>query len=204
MAAEKRSFRESRIYPVIFMLVITVFFVGILAYFYNSTKLTVMQYNELILKRSILKTFDLPLDNVEKAFSKHITEIKNSGITYYQGEINREVLGYCYMISGPGLWGTIDALITLTPDLTEIINIEIVKHNETPGLGSRISEDWFKEQFKGKLVLVNDNVQTFQLVSEDEIETAGQIRQVTGATFSSKAVVDMIVKEMKKIKETSN
>jgi Na+-transporting NADH:ubiquinone oxidoreductase subunit C len=202
MGEEKRSFRESRIYPVFFMVMITVFFIGILAFFFNSTMERVNKYNEITLKRSILKTFDLPVDNIEDTFKKHIIEFEKSDLIYYQGEMEREILGYCFPISGPGLWGTIDALLTLTPELDEIKKIEIINNNETPGLGSRITENWFKDQFKGKMVIVNDLIRTFQLIPEDEIGSEGQIRQVTGATFSSKAVVDIIAKEMKKIRNS--
>ncbi len=204
MAKEKKSFRESRIYPVIFMLIITVIFVGILAFFYNSTKEKVNRYNEIQLKSLILKTFDLQSENVEETFQKYITRVEKGDIIYYMAEDNRAILGYCFPISGPGLWGTINALITLTPDLSKIINLEIVKHNETPGLGGRISEKWFKDQFKGKTILAGNKVKTFELIPEDDSGNENQIRQVTGATFSSKAVVDIIAKNMEKIKRSFN
>jgi Na+-transporting NADH:ubiquinone oxidoreductase subunit C len=200
MAEEKISFRETRLYPVIFMLIITIVFIGILAFFYNSTKDRVNKYNEIRLKSSILSTFNLSEENVEETFQKFITKVEKDNLVYYIAENNRQLLGYCFPISGAGLWGTINALLTLEPDLSRIINIEIIKHNETPGLGGRISEKWFKDQFKGKTVLSGDQVRTFELVPEDETENEFQIRQVTGATLSSKAVVDIIAREMESIK----
>jgi len=200
MAEEKKSFRETRVYPVFFMLLITIVFIGVLAFFYNSTKERVTKYNELRLKSSILSTFDLNGENVEETFDKYITKVEKEDLIYYIAEDNRELLGYCFPISGAGLWGTINALLTLEPDLSRIINIEIIKHNETPGLGGRISEKWFKDQFKGKTILSGDKVRTFELIPEDETGNDLQIRQVTGATLSSKAVVDIIVREMESIK----
>lgn len=200
MAEEKKSFRETRVYPIFFMLIITIVFIGILAYFYNSTKVRVGKYNELRLKSSILSTFDLTEENVEAAFETYITKVEKEDLIYYTAEDNNVLLGYCFPITGAGLWGTINALLTLEPDLSRIINIEIIEHNETPGLGGRISEEWFKEQFKGKTILSGDRVRTFELIPEDEIGNEQQIRQVTGATLSSKAVVDIIGKEMEIIK----
>jgi len=200
MAKEKISFSEKRSYPVFFMIVITVFFIGILAFFYNSTKARINRFDEINLKRAVLSTFELPTEDVDKTFLKFIKIQENSDLIYYEAEKDNEILGYCFPVSGPGLWGTIDALLTVTRDLERVINIEIIKQNETPGLGGRITEDWFKHQFKGKVILINNKVREFNLIPETDTAQKNQINQITGATYSSKSVVDIIAKEIKKIK----
>ena len=107
------------------------------------------------------------------------------------------LLGYCFPISGSGLWGTIQALLAVTPDFGKIINLEIIIQNETPGLGGRITENWFKDQFKGKIMIDNNIISNFVLIPENDTSGEIEINQITGATVSSKAVVDMIFKNVK-------
>ena len=68
-----------------------------------------------------------------------------------------------------------------------IQGVAILEHSETPGLGARIneirpgeSEPWFLKQFKGK------NARAIAIKKD--------IDAITGATISSKAVVDAINK----------
>lgn len=61
----------------------------------------------------------------------------------------------------------------------EISGIYILDLKETPGLGSKIKEDWFKEQFKRKS-LSNSKLS----VKKD----GGDIDAITGATISSRAI----------------
>ncbi len=63
--------------------------------------------------------------------------------------------------------------------------IEILNHAETPGLGSLIIEDSFKDQFKGRS-LDNTNFK----VKKD----GGDIDQITGATISPRAVSEAVEK----------
>ena len=72
--------------------------------------------------------------------------------------------------------------------------------NETPGLGGRITENWFKKQFQNKPLVFDQKFKKYKLVSEDAKPSDFEIVQITGATFSSKAVVNIIYE---KVKETS-
>lgn len=59
-----------------------------------------------------------------------------------------------------------------------ITGIEILNHRETPGLGARITEDFFLSKFKGK-----------QLGDEIKLKRdGGRIDAITGATISARAV----------------
>ena len=198
MANEKKLFRETRVYPVIFMLIITIIFIGILATFYQLSLDKVTQYREIQLKKMVLRVFELPTKNIETDFPRYITRLELEELSYYEAKSDSILLGYCFPISGSGLWGTIQALLAVTPDFGQIINLEIVNQNETPGLGGRITENWFKEQFKGKILFDNNIIRSFVLITENEIRENNEINQITGATASSKAVIDMIYKNVKK------
>ena len=201
MAKEKKLFRETRLYTILFMIGITIFFVGILATFYQLTLERVERYNLIQKKTMVLETFNLLLDNVDESFNKFITTKGTDEFTYYAATKDEVFLGYCFPISGSGLWGTIDALLSITPDYSKIINIEIVQQNETPGLGGRITEDWFKDQFQGKILYVGNTLQKYSLILERNSANKTEINQITGATASSKAVIDMIYKNMQIIEK---
>ena len=198
MANEKKLFRETRAYPVIFMLIITVIFIGILATFYQLSFTKVQKYRETQLKKMVMSTFELPTQNIENDFTKYIIIREMEDLMYYESRSDSILLGYCFPISGSGLWGTIHALLAVTPDFEKIINLEIVDQNETPGLGGRITENWFKDQFKGKILINNNIFNSFVLIPENETTKDSEINQITGATASSKAVVEMIYKDVKK------
>lgn len=201
MAKEKKLFRETRIYTILFMIGITIFFIGILATFYQLTLERVQKYNLIQKKTLVLETFNLPLDNIDESFDKYISTKETDEFTYYAATNDEAFLGYCFPISGSGLWGTIDALLSVTPDYSKIINIEIVQQNETPGLGGRITEDWFKDQFQEKVLYVGNTLQKYSLIQERNSANTTEINQITGATASSKAVIDMIYKNMQKIEK---
>ncbi|MDP8202407.1 MAG: FMN-binding protein [Candidatus Tenebribacter burtonii] len=198
MANEKKLFRETRVYPIIFMLIITAIFIGILATFYQFSFAKVQKYRKTQLKKMVMGVFEIPTQNIENDFPRYITIRKMEDLIYYEYRQDSILMGYCFPISGSGLWGTIHALLAVTRDFGKIINIEIVDQNETPGLGGRITESWFKDQFKGK-ILIDDNIlNNFMLISENEIAKDNEIKQITGATASSKALVDMIYEDVKK------
>lgn len=203
MAEEKvkKTFRETRVYPIVFMIIISVIFIGVLSTFYHLTIDQVRAYRQLKLHESILKIFDFPAQNIEEEFSKFINEKEASGIIFYSAHRDSVLLGYCFPIKGKGLWGTIYALLGLSSNLESILRFEILSQNETPGLGGRITENWFKDQFQDKVIYLDEKVLSFQLIPEDESANSDQINQVTGATASSKAVVDMLTRSAKEIIE---
>lgn len=195
----KRTFRETRIYPIFFMIIITIIFIGILSTFYQLTVDQVRAYRQMKLHESILTIFAFPAQNIEKEFSQYIIEQEVNELKYYKAVQDSVLLGFCFPIRGKGLWGKIDALLGLSSDLEKIIGFEILDQNETPGLGGRIGESWFKDQFQNKIMVNDGIVQSFQMLPEGENTDSSQINQVTGATASSKAVVDMLTQNVKEI-----
>jgi electron transport complex protein RnfG len=61
----------------------------------------------------------------------------------------------------------------------EILNIKILEHTETPGLGSRIENDDFRQQFAGKS-------------TQDPIAIGSDIDNISGATISARAVAEAV------------
>jgi len=91
---------------------------------------------------------------------------------------DKTTIGYAFTAEGRGYGGPIDILIGLKPDNKTLQGIRIISQQETPGLGAKIVEASFLDQFSG--------------VSVDQVKLArngGKIDAITGATISSTAVV---------------
>lgn len=191
MAAEV-SFYKERIFPVIFMVLITVVFISVISGIYLSTQAIVEENETLFLKKAVLFSagIQVPQENneINRVYSETVTEYLIDGkpaVFAVRGDIDGAE-SYAFRIAGPGLWGEIEALIGFNDELKEMTGIDFIKQNETPGLGARIEEEWFKTQFRGKRP-------PFSLVSEDAENTApDEINAITGATYTSSYVRDMI------------
>jgi electron transport complex protein RnfG len=89
-----------------------------------------------------------------------------------------EVVGLAYASAANGYHGLIGVMVGV--DLEgKITGIGIMSHSETPGLGARVVEAGFTDQFKGLELLPG-----LKLSAE-----GGQIDAISGATLSSKGVV---------------
>ncbi len=107
------------------------------------------------------------------------------------------VVGYALPAQGNGYQGVIKLMVGLTPDLSEITGISILEQVETPGLGGRISEQVFQDQFRG--------IKTEPAVGYVKNQAPGKdtdIQAVTGATISSRSVVTIINRNIVKFRET--
>jgi electron transport complex protein RnfG len=101
----------------------------------------------------------------------------------YPAKNGDSVIGYAVnTYSNKGFAGRISLMAGFKPDGT-IINIRVLEQKETPGLGTKMTEPRFKDQFNGK------NPSQFTLkVKKDE----GQVDAITAATISSRAFCDAI------------
>ena len=106
-----------------------------------------------------------------------------------------KLLGIAFVAEGIGYQDIIKIVVGVNGGLSKITGIRVIAHNETPGLGAKISESWFGEQFKGLSAAVK-----LDLV-KGEPDKENQIQAITGATISSQALVDIINKEIEDIKK---
>jgi len=114
--------------------------------------------------------------------------------TIYKCLQNGQINGVSFEMANMGFGGELKVMMGLTTDGT-IQAIEITKMAETPGLGAKILEPKFKQQFQGKSL---QNCR-FKLKKD-----GGDLDQVTGATISPRAVVDAIGKGLNFYKQNKN
>jgi len=82
-----------------------------------------------------------------------------------------------FQIAGSGLWGPIEGILALSPDLETIKGIAIIHQEETPGLGGRIVERDFLDKFAGKKI-----VPEIRLTKPDKASAENEVDGITGAT----------------------
>ena len=88
--------------------------------------------------------------------------------------------------TGPGLWGNVSLAVGVNSDGSQITGVQVLFDVETPGLGGRIGEPWFTDQFKG-----------LQTASGVVFNPSGQklsngMDAIAGATITSTAVRDIL------------
>jgi len=106
-------------------------------------------------------------------------------VTFYRARKDGQLVGTAFKVIAPeGYSGNIEVMVGLKPD--ETLNaIEILAHAETPGLGAKIIEPAFKDQYQGKGL---DNAD-FRVKKD-----GGEFDQISGATISPRAVTGAIKK----------
>lgn len=109
---------------------------------------------------------------------------------------HKNSLGYALPYEGNGFQGKIRLIIGVDKDLTNILGLEVLEQVETPGLGTKVTETPFTDQFKNLLVKPQINS-----VKGVQPSNPNEVQAITGATISSKAVVRIINNGIKRLKE---
>lgn len=103
------------------------------------------------------------------------------------GEIETLVLPF----HGAGLWGQIYGLLTLDKDFNTIKGVNFYQHKETPGLGSRITEESWRAQWLDKKVH-NDNGEVIMGVAKAGTAKPTEVDGISGATLTGRGVHNMV------------
>ena len=190
--AKTSKFKE-RAWTVVFMLIASFVFTSAVSLTFLSTKSFIAENEKLFLQKAVLRAANLPVPKEKKdvvaSFGKYVKEVLNvdGTVRYFQVlDENEQPVGCVIPCEGKGLWGTISAVVGFSKDCKTLTGVDFTSHNETPGLGGRISEPWFGYQFKGKYG-------PFKLVPEKtRSKEPGAFDAITGATITSTAVLEML------------
>ena len=139
---------------VLFMLAVTFVAVAAVSATHLATRETVRRNELLYMHEAVLRCADITVPDdaaaTEKLYAAAVREPADPAGCYTVNHPDSPDGGTRVFIeSGPGLWGTITAVAGFGPSGT-VRGVEFVRHNETPGLGARIDEDWFRDQFRDK------------------------------------------------------
>lgn len=109
-------------------------------------------------------------------------KIKDKEIIVFVGKKNGKIWTIAYEVKGKGYGGDISLMVGFDVDNDNLTGIGVTLHKETPGLGSRITEDTFSNGFKGKEVK-----EAFKIKGD-----GGEVDAITGATISSRGVCSAV------------
>jgi electron transport complex protein RnfG len=108
---------------------------------------------------------------------------EGDSLEIYPAKKDGEIVGYAVnTYTNKGFSGYINLIAGFKPDGT-IINISVLQQKETPGLGTKMKEAGFKDQFNDK------DPSVFQLKVKKD---GGPVDAITAATISSRAFCDAV------------
>ena len=106
---------------------------------------------------------------------------KGAEVLYYEAkDQNGKLIGAVFKSQGKG-YSDIDTLVGMLKDGT-ITAIKVLAQDETPGIGSRITELEFTDRFRN-------------------IKDISKVQAITGASVSSNAVIEAVKKRAEEIKK---
>ena len=156
--------------PAAALLVICLVATALLALTNSVTKQKIA--DNAVQKENLSRSLVLP---EAKEFSE--PEALEGGITYCTGKDGADNVGYVFTSGAKGYGGTVSVMVGVDNEGV-ITGIEILSHDETPGLGANSTKPEFQEQFAGQ------PADGTVAVEKD----GGSIVALTGATITSRAV----------------
>jgi len=162
------------------LLSLTIISVGMsaaLGFVYNLTKEPIaiaQKQKEVQAIKEVLPEFD----------NDPTTSVKSvGGLNYYTATRQDQLVGFAInTFTDKGFSGRFTLMVGFKPDGT-IHNISVLDQRETPGLGTKMKEPKFKDQFPGR----NPAVDKLRVKKD-----GGSVDAITAATISSRAFCDAV------------
>ncbi len=196
---------KKRLYSIVFMFVLTFVFAAVVSAVkvHNEERIQINQ--QVKLQRVILKVLGVPVDEkapnrvVIQAFERRVKAIEVKQQTLYvgYGEGGKQITGYAFPVGGAGFWGPVYGMVSVDPEASRIMGIAFYRHSETPGLGARITETWFTQQFAGLPIFpVEGDKKIFFLKPAGPGKGPNELDAITGATGTSRAVEAFVNRDL--------
>lgn len=127
--------------------------------------------------------------------AEEFEEVEKNGNTFYEGyDSGDNRVGIAMIASGPGYQNVIEIMIGVNINEQEIYGIKILTHEETPGLGARITGAEFKSNFENK------EFGDYSVVKR-EPQSEMEVEAIAGATISSNSVTKIVENAIQQIQE---
>ena len=176
--------------PILFMVVLTLVYTTVLAGINAVTEERIALNEQLSEQLSFLYVLNITPDTTEatvvnRLFQERVEETQVNGDRIYKAyDEDGNLQAYIVPMVGGALWGELRGIVALAPDFETVLGIDFLSHSETPGLGGRIDEPAFKEQFRG--IEIDPDADGNFLVFRPT--PGGQVDAISGATGTSNAV----------------
>ena len=188
--------KETNTYIIIYATVMVIIVAFLLAFISSALKPTqdanVLRdtKNQILISLNITGLKGVAID---QKFAQVVTDtIQVDDKVVYQASVDGATK-YVLPVKGRGLWGGLWGYISVNDDRQHVFGTYFDHESETAGLGARIKERWFQEQFNGKPIFT-DNPQQVALtvVKKGASKAETEIDGVTGATLTSNGVAGMV------------
>ncbi|MFO7933314.1 MAG: RnfABCDGE type electron transport complex subunit G [Bacteroidales bacterium] len=181
---------------VLTLFLVTLVAAGLLGGVYTLTKepirLTELKRKNEAIQKVVPEFDNQPSQEVDQMY------MDGDSLYFYTARNNGNVVGIAVeTFTSQGFSGEFKLMVGFRPDGT-IIDVAVISHAETPGLGDKMEQDKsdFSEQFEGK------DPDTFELSVKKD---GGDVDAITAATITSRAYCDAVqraydaLREMEKI-----
>jgi electron transport complex protein RnfG len=184
-----KKLESSLMNMILSLVLISVCMSAALAFVYIKTKGPIEQaarQKETDAIKTVLPPFDSdPLSD----------QTKIGNVVIYTAKKQDKIAGYAVKSSTEkGFGGHIELMTGFLPD-GSINDIAVLEHKETPGLGTKMTDQKFKSQFIGK------NPASFKLMVKKD---NGEVDAITAATISSRAYCDALQKAYNSLKQKND
>lgn len=207
---------SSNVYTIVYAAVMVIIVAFLLAFVSSALKPIQDANVENDTKGQILTSLnvDIKTVNVAEAFNADVKDMiwNGSELVPYDGAFNssygalikagtlhvfvantKDGVKYVLPVTGRGLWGGLWGYIALNEDKQTVYGTYFYHESETAGLGARIGERWFQEQFNGKPIFTEGSDEVaLTVVKAGSSTSETEIDGVTGATLTSNGVAVMV------------
>lgn len=192
--------KQSTLYTVIFMFIVSFAFVFLLSLTNEATREQVELNQEVARQRAILAAMSIEGLTDEEVLERYedVEVLERDDSTLYRATVEGQAV-IAKEFSGSGLWGTIRGVLAVNEELTRTVGLTIINHNETPGLGGRITENWFQEQFEGEEIPASGQI-VFTAGDGDTDYDNSEVDGITGATRTSESMERIVNREIEAIR----
>jgi Na+-transporting NADH:ubiquinone oxidoreductase subunit C len=122
----------------------------------------------------------------------HLERYADGAYRYLSGDRTISVRRF----RGAGVWGEIVGILAVDPVGNRVVGIEILHHNETPGLGGRVAGERFLRQLRGERIGDHGIRVVIRGPGNDDPDDA-TIDGITGATGTTRAFDAILNREVR-------
>lgn len=126
-------------------------------------------------------------DNYKLLFDENFTKLTNEEDERENVYVLNSNNSYNFFFEGDGRNGKINGIVTLNSDKVTIQKITVLNNVETPNIGSVVATRSYLDKFNGKKMLPE-----LSLTIKNDLTVENQVDQITGATETSNAFINML------------
>jgi Na+-transporting NADH:ubiquinone oxidoreductase subunit C len=170
------------------MFAVTAAFSAVLITFSRATRERVEANEKLAVERAALVALDIDIPpgatnrELHDLYVRKVQQPTDASAGAYRLVENDKTVAYAVPFTGRGFWDTISGFVGVkAEDRRTITGFAVYEQRETPGLGARITEPEFKQQFDADKRLADEG-RPLTFKREDAATGPTEINAITGAT----------------------